>query len=450
VCSLDLHRSHVVIDYSLLDSDSPLSPSDLDVTTKVALDGSIVAARNDPALHAYAPPAVGLRAIDAAVLDAAANATEILELASMNSGPASSAVIFASKADHSYGTLSVDLSHQTEGMQHPAISGREQSESENDGVLQRFVDSAEPVQPATMRLVAKFSDRIMRFSAHFNTRTRLKRLAATWLGWHCLTCKQRRLHACVHRITRLCRRARLSKAYAYWAAFAAEQASQVSTSSSKLQQEQLMGLGRILQKCRSNFTNRVVSRRLSTAFSVWRRAARNDSRLRFCSSRFALKRMRKLVERSMLNWIKIVFEQKHQISQSASAKVILQEQQLQQSHKALEGCFSFFIHRLQLKDAALLIGRAFEEWSKLAVVLRRASAVAKKFVLRYMNLCIARAFFSWADALHAQARARALADMISASHNRNVRDAFVQWSNITYIQKAAQQVCTVFRLMVDF
>ena len=298
------------------------------------------------------------------------------------------------------------------------------------------------------QLAASFSDRMVSFYTHFNRRTRLKILSFAFFRWQCSSRRLRCLRARTRRIALHTRSTCLSSSFSCWAALAADKKLQISISSSKLQQHQLAGLDRILQQCRSNFINRVACRTALHAFASWHHAASRKSSTKRRISQLTAKYRRTLVGVSFSNWIELCVDQKRTVAHSTSSKAALQEQQLQQSQQQLQQskkifkrCCSFFMRRLHIKDAAAAIGHAFAEWSKRAALLRRASVVAKKFVLRYMNSCIARAFNSWAEALRLRSQHLNVAKMISSAHNRNMYDAFSQWRNETRIEKMVQEVC---------
>jgi hypothetical protein len=329
------------------------------------------------------------------------------------------------------------------GGHHTVPNGRCDDEVSGPTFPPHFENS---VRSAVPLHVIPLPNRIMAFAevfaAHFNLRSRLKRLSDVFSRWQCSSRKHRRLRTGTRRLALRRCAVCLSRAYSRWAALAAEQASHFSTSSSKLREEQLVRLSATLDKCRASFSNRVSRKRLFHAFTAWKTGSRKSCLLTLRASRFAAKHSRALLSYSLFNWSEFVFEQQRQASQTASVTAVLQEQQLQQSRQSVQKCISFYMHRLHLNNAAELTKFVFTEWSKRAALLRRASSVAKKFVLRVLNQCVSRAFISWSEVLWFRSRNLKLAKMISSSHSRCTRTVFVEWSDVTRIQKAAKQVCS--------
>ena len=274
------------------------------------------------------------------------------------------------------------------------------------------------------------------FAIHFYFRARLKRMSTALVRWQQAARTQGRLRCCMRRVALTHRKVCLCTMFLHWAAFAAEQARQATRSSSVLQQDQLQRLNNVLQRCRMHFTKRVSCNRILLPFGAWQRFSSKQRRLKVCSSRIQTLRKKAFLS----NWAASVLEHKHHVAESTSTA--LHEEQLRRTHQALVNCRTYFVDRLSLKDAASLTELAFKEWAQFVRWLRRASAVAKKFVFRFRNQCVARAFCTWAQAQRLRTRNLKLADLIKLSHSRAMHDSFVQWNNAVRIQKIMQQVRT--------
>jgi hypothetical protein len=224
----------------------------------------------------------------------------------------------------------------------------------------------------------------------------------------------------------------------------AEKASHTATSSSKLQQAQLHGLSNILSMCRVYFTKRAGFRLVSRHFAAWSCFASVKILLKRRTARFVSKHSRVRLLDSFWNWSTAIIERKQQDAQSTIA--VLQQQQLQRSKNALEHCRLFFSNRAHLQDDASLLRHAFAEWLQRARTLRRAAAVAKKFLFRCLNQQLSRAFFCWAQTLLVRLQNLKVAKMTAAAHLACVHNAFAGWCEVTRIQKAAQEVCAAHAL----
>ena len=459
----------------LPDSDSPVSSVVFDSIPRNLFDGIISPVPVVPVAHsskspvpvvhssvashdhpATAVPPYGFRAIGVAVADApaqasaasSAQAAAISELADHR--PHNVPGVISSKLELASDEFFINAVHKSANIQSPKGTGGQQTvpngrcDDEVSGPtfpphFENSVQSAVPLHVTPHNRIMAFAEV---FAAHFNFRSRLKRLSDVFSRWQCSSRKHRRLRTGTRRLALRRCAVCLSRAYSRWAALAAEQASHFSMSSSKLREEQLVRLSATLDKCRASFSNLISRKRLFHAFTAWKTGSRKSCLLTLRASRFAAKHSRALLSYSLFIWSEFVFEQQRQASQTASATAVLQEQQLQQSRQSVQKCISFYMHRLHLKNAAELTKFVFTEWSKRAALLRRASSVAKKFVLRVLNQCVSRAFISWSEVLWFRSRNLKLAKMISSSHSRCTRTVFVEWSDVTRIQKAAKQVCS--------
>lgn len=281
------------------------------------------------------------------------------------------------------------------------------------------------------------------FATHFSCRARLKRLSYALCGWYAAARTRRRLQCCMRRAALSHRNTSMSTVFSHWAAVAEEQSLQGARSSSTLQQQQLQRMHAIIQNCRLKFAQRISRSGMSLQFGAWRCFAKQQRRLRICASRVASLHEKACLTKSFFNWTCVIAEHKQQAQQSATTA--LHQEQLQRSRAVLQLRQNFFAHLLFVKDAASVLQHAFKQWLQCARAQRRACIVGKKFVLRYMNQCAARAFYSWTEALRLRSRSLKLADLMRVSHNRAMGHAFVQWSSAAAVEKAlqqaAQQVC---------
>lgn len=441
------------------DPDSPVSSDVFGAIPRNHLDGIISPVPVVPVAHssmashdhpATAVPPYGL--LNVAVADGPAEAPATSELADLRQQDAPCAN--SSKLEVSSDEVSVDVVHKSANIQSPKRTSVQQSvaygpcdeQVGGPSFPQHFENS---VQSAVPHCVTSLSNRTMAFAevfaAHFNLRSRLKLLSACFFRWFFSSRHHRRLRIGTRRLALRQLAACLLRAFSRWAGLAAEQTSHFSMSSSKLQEEQLVRLSATLEKCRVLFSNRVNRKTIFHAFASWKTGSRKSRLLTLRTSCFAAKHSRALVSYSLFIWSEFVFEQQRQAAQTAAAAAVLQEQQLQRSHKSMQKCISLCISRLHLNNAAELTKFAFTEWSQRAALLRRASSVARKFVLRVLNQCVSRAFISWSEVLWLRSRNSKLAKMISSSHIRCMLAAFIEWSDGTRIRKAAKQVCnTVF------
>ncbi len=273
---------------------------------------------------------------------------------------------------------------------------------------------------------------------HFSNRTRFQRISHAFHFWHHSCRIQRRLFSKLHRIALMRHKAVMSSTFVCWTIFVADTAYQNAKTTSKLQQVQLLGLDNILSKCRIYFATRFNFRVVSKQFALWSLITRRKLLLKIRIARLTSKRARSRVLDFFFIWGTFVTEHKRQVAESAFA--VIQQEQIRRSQNALEHCRLYFSDRLHHQDEVSLVRQAFAEWSKRARALRRASAIAKKFLFRCLNLQVSRAFFSWMQILNIRSNKLKVDEMIVSAKRRIVLVAFTDWDSITRIQKATRQV----------